>query len=173
MSVPEISRNTELEQIEQLMENVSKLYFDTILNFIKWNTAISVATILWFGNFIINSTVTLNWNQGIFVIFSLLFLLFSVALSIGIFYDTSKFFNEYWILCAKRRESIFLSNSPRPIPEAEFKRIVSSNKQMNHYQKIPKIAERFDTEIFLQMVMMFLGLGCFLIFIILIKLSQG
>jgi len=114
MSVPEISRNTELEQIEYLMENISKLYFDTTLNFIKWNTAISVATILWFGNFIINSTATLNRYQGIFVIFSLLFLLGSIGCSLGIFYDTSKFFNDYWILCAKRRESIFLSSSLSP-----------------------------------------------------------
>jgi hypothetical protein len=99
-------------------------------------------------------------------------LLGSILLSIGIFYEMSKYFNEYWILCAKRRGSIWLLSSPRPIQDAEFKRIDSSNKLMDHYQKLPKKAESFDTALCLQMVMLFLGLGSFFAFIILIKLPH-
>jgi hypothetical protein len=162
-----------VEHIEHKMENTSKSYFDTTLNFIKWNTAISVAATLWFGNYIINSNATLNIYQGISVLFSLIFLLGSILCSIVIFYTISKYFNKHWILYSQWRESYMLCSSPCPTPEEQKQQNEVITGLLDYYKNLPKKAASFDAALCIQMVMLFLGLCGFFAFIVLIKLPTS
>lgn len=160
-----------IECIEQEMNGTSKAYFDTTLDFIKWNTAFAVAAILWFGNYLITAITNLNSYQSSLAVFTLLLFVGSIAYSIGFFYTVSRYFNQYWILCSQWRESVFLLNSPRPIQDAERIRIEVSNRLLNYYKNIPNKAKSFDTALIGQWVLLCFGFGCFIVFVISIKLQ--
>jgi hypothetical protein len=166
--MPEISQEL-MDHIEGEIEKSSKAYFDTTLNFIKWNTAIAVAVILWFGNYVINTTKNLSPIQWVFVIISLIFLTGTIVYSIKIFYSVSKYFNQYWILCSRWRESVLSvwnppsANQPRP-----QNNVVTD--LINHHQTLPTKAKNFDTALILQMSMLCIGIGSFVVFIVLTKL---
>ena len=95
-----------IEHIEKQMDTVSQSYFKTATNLIKWNTALAVAAILWFGNFIINTPKSLDMILQITAYGSLWALVIAVAISIGLFYSVSRYFNNYWVLCSEWRESV-------------------------------------------------------------------
>ncbi len=155
--------------IEQQMEKSSNSYFDTTLNFIKWNTAIVVAATLWFANYFINTTTKLNLCQEIFAIISLIFFVGAMGCSIWIFYSISKYFNKHWVLCSQWRESV-ITNSLNPPQDRQIQQNEVIKDLLDHYQNLPKKAKKFDNAILLQMVILYLGLGSFVVFIILIKL---
>ena len=153
------------EYVEKEMKDSSKSYFETTLDFIKWNTAFAVAAILWFGNYLISATTTLNRFQLAFAVFTLLLFVCSIAWSIGFFYYVSRYFNKYWILCSEWRESL--------VSEMTGGHASTSVAQdlIDHYQNLPKTAESFDTVLIGQWSLLCLGLGCFVIFIVNAKLQ--
>ena len=63
-----------IEHIEQQIDDSSKSYFETTLNFIKWNTAISIGAVLWLGNYVITTKTSFDLLSKILVFFSLFFL---------------------------------------------------------------------------------------------------
>jgi hypothetical protein len=156
--------------IEQQMEDSSKSYFETTLNFIKWNTAISVGVVLWLGNYIATSTTILAQTPKYFVLFSFIFFIESMLISVGIFYDISKHFNECWILNIRWRQSYLTSSSSCPTrnEQAEIRKTISDLAE--HVKKFLKKAESFDNWVTVQMVLQVFGVFSFLAFIILIKM---
>jgi hypothetical protein len=163
------SRNSNIlaliEQIEEKMDSTSTIYFETILNFIKWNTAIAVAATLWFGNYVINVTTKLSSFQWQFAIFSLIFFIGTIFCAIVIFYFISNYFNRYWILCSDWRESIRSDLSPHPSHYQQRHQIETSRSLLDHYLGIPRRAKSFDRALLAQMVMLCLGLVCFILFV--------
>jgi len=155
-----------IEHIEQQIDDSSKSYFETTLNFIKWNTAISIGAVLWLGNYVITTKTSFDLLSKILVFFSLFFFLASLLISVGIFYEVSKFFNKCWILNSRWRKSYLASTSSCPI-EAEQTEVNEVISDLSEHQKnLPEKAEFFDFWITAQLFLQFLGLFCFFAFII-------
>jgi hypothetical protein len=150
------------------MDKSRELYFGTTLDFIKWNTAFAVAAILWFGNYLINTTTSLNFNQWVAAIIILGFFVGSILWSVVIFYFVSKYFNKYWVLCSRWRESVMCSTPPMD----DASRVLQSEvitEIRNHYQNLPEEAKSFDRILFFQWILFCLGLGSLAGFIVCIK----
>lgn len=160
----------QFEYIEQQMEDSSKSYFETTLNFIKWNTAISVGAVLWLGNNIATSTTVLTQTSKLFVIFSLIFFIGSVLVSVGIFYEVSKHFKDCWILNTRWRQSYLISSSSCPTSNEQKEVLETISNLSEHVKNFPKKAESFDNFVTLQLLLQVFGLLSFFAFIILIKL---
>jgi len=125
----------------------------------------AVAAILWFGNYLINAITNLNPFQSYLAVFTLLFFVGSIAWSIGFFYYVSRYFNKNWILMSQWRESL--------VSEATVGNVSIAVAQglIDHYKNLPKDAKSFDTALIGQWVLLCLGLGCFIVFIINLKLQ--
>ncbi len=167
-STRELSNQELIDYIEMQMENSCKSYFDTILNFIKWNTALAIAAILWFGNYIINVTTILNQFQWTAAISCLLLFFFTIVYSIAIFYMVSEYHNQLWILRSQWLESVKESRPPQT-EESQKRQNAVIGKLREYYQNSPKIAKSFDIHLSLQMLMLCLGLIVFIAFIISMK----
>jgi hypothetical protein len=152
-----------IKHIEQEMDKTSKSYFDTTLDFIKWNTAFAIAAILWFGNYLINSIMNLNPFQSSLAVFTLLLFVSSIAWSIGFFYYVSRYLNKHWILMSEWRESL-VSAATGGIASTSV-----GQGLIDHYQNLPKDAKSFDTALIGQWVLLCLGFGSFIVFIINLK----
>jgi len=155
-----------IEYVKQEMKESSKLYFNTILDFLKWNTAFAVAAILWFGNYLINTTTIVKPIHLFFATFTLLLFVFSIAWSIVIFYYVSKHINEYWILVSRWRESL-VSRATGTVLADESK---VTQALIDYHQNLPKEVKSFDTAIIGQWILLCLGLGSFVYFIIFVNL---
>jgi len=151
-----------IEYIEDQMQKSSQSYFETTTNLIKWNTALAVAAILWFGNFIVNTTKPWNFVLTITAIFSLFCLVIAIGISIAIFFLVSRYFNQYWILCSQWRESVVAGYRPE---------LGVIDRLTAHYQELPKTAKKFDRYMYLQIFLLAAGLGFFCGFILAFKLT--
>jgi hypothetical protein len=158
------------DYIEQQMEESSKSYFETILNFIKWNTAISVGSVLWLGNYIATSTTILAQTPKYFVLFSFLFFIGSVVISVGIFYDISRHFKDCWILNTRWRQSYLTSTSSCPTSDEQKEIIGTISELSEHVKNFPKKAESFDNWVIVQMLLQVFGLISFFALIVMIKI---
>jgi hypothetical protein len=170
MPIPQVQFDPNVnELIEQRMEDSSKSYFKTTLNFIKWNTAISIGAVLWLGNYVVTTTIKLDQNLKFIECISLGFFLASVFISVVIFYGISKYFKECWILNTRWRNSYLVSSSScaTDAEQIEVNEVISSFAE--HVRSLPKKAETFDNLVTLQLILQFLGLICFFAFIILVK----
>ena len=147
------------------MEKSSESYFETTLDFIKWNTAFAVAAILWFGNYLINAITNFNPFQSFLAVFTLLLFVGSIAWSIGFFYYVSRYFNKHWILMSHWRESLVSATTGGNALTTVAQGLI------DHYENLPKNAKSFDTALIGQWVLLCLGLGCFVVFIINLKLQ--
>jgi ABC-type multidrug transport system fused ATPase/permease subunit len=154
-----------IEYVEQEMNTTSKAYFETTLDFIKWNTAFAVAAILWFGNYLINAITNLTPFRSSLAVFTLILFVSSIAWSIGFFYYVSRYFNKHWILMSQWRESLVSSATGGPASTTVTQGLI------DHYKNLPNEAERFDIALIGQWVLLSLGLGCFIVFIINLKLQ--
>jgi len=155
-----------VEHIEQQIDDSSKSYLETTLNFIKWNTAISIGAVLWLGSYVITATTSFDLLSKILVFFALLFFLVSLLISVGIFYEVSKFFNKCWILNSRWRKIYLASSSscPTEAEQREGNEVISDLSK--HQQNLPKRAKFFDFLITAQLFLLFFGLLCFFAFII-------
>jgi hypothetical protein len=149
-----------VDHIEQQMDKSAQSYFETTTNLIKWNTALAVAAILWFGNFIVNTTKPLGGILTITATISLLCLVVSIGISIAIFFLVSRYFNQYWILCSQWRESVVGNYAPQ---DCVIDRLTV------HYKELPKTAKTFDRFMYLQIFLLAAGLGFFIGFILAFK----
>jgi hypothetical protein len=148
-----------IDYVENKIEKSSTSYFDTTVNLIKWNTALAVGAILWFGNFIVNDTKPLGLVLQFTAYLSLLSLVITIAISIGIFFGISRFFNTYWVICSKWRESFWNYNpDERPV-----------DNLINYYRNLPEVAKTFDFFLLSQIFFLALGMGAFVGFIIAFK----
>ena len=148
-----------IDHIENKIEKSSTSYFDTTVNLIKWNTAVAVGAILWFGNFIVNTSKPLNCILQLTAYSSLFSLGLAIAISIGIFFAMSRYFNEYWVICAKWRESL-REYRPEEHP---------IDPLINHNKSLPNVAKTFDRYLSYQILFLSLGVGFFIGFIIAFK----
>jgi len=151
------------------MEESSRTYFNTTLNFLKWNTAISIGAVLWLGNYIVNTKDILDQTQKISLLLSLGFFICSVLISVGIFYGISKHFKESWVLNIRWRQSYLVSSSscPTDTEMTEVNQVISDLAE--HVKKLPTKASIFNWLVSLQLLLQFLGMCLFFRFIILIK----
>jgi hypothetical protein len=150
-----------IEYVEQEINQTSKAYFDSTLDFIKWNTALAVAAILWIGNYLINAPTNFNHFQLSLAVFTLLLFIGCIAWSIAIFYYVSRYFNKHLILLSEWRESLVsVATGGTGSPSV-------TQGLINHFQNLPKEAKSFDIAIIGQWVLLCLGLGFFIVFIIL------
>jgi hypothetical protein len=157
------------EKIEKIMEESSKIYFDTTLNFLKWNTAISIGAVFWLGTYVISSKDVLDPIQKQSLLLSLGFFIFSVLISVGIFYGISKHFKNCWVLNVRWRQSYLVGSSSCPA-EAEITEVNQVISDLaEHIKKLPRKATIFDWLVSFQLLLQFLGMCLFLKFIILIK----
>jgi len=157
------------EKIESIMEESSKTYFDTTLNFLKWNTAISIGAVLWLGSYVVNTKDTLDPTQKISLLFSLGFFIFSILTSVGIFYGISNHFKKCWVLNIRWRQSYLVSSSscPADIEMKETTQVISDLSQ--HMRELPTKATIFNWLVSFQLLLQFFGMCLFLYFIILVK----
>jgi hypothetical protein len=151
-----------IEYLEDQMQKSSQSYFETTTNLIKWNTALAVAAILWFGNFIVNTTKPWNFVLTITAILSLFCLVIAIGISIAIFFLVSRYFNQYWVLCSQWRESIVGEYRPE---------LGVITRLTEYYQNLPKTAKSFDYYMLLQIFLLAAGLGFFCGFILAFKLA--
>lgn len=63
-----------------------------------------------------------------------------------------------------------LATSHFPPQESKMQQSEVIKGLLDHYRNLPKNAKNFDNAILLQMVILYLGLGSFVVFIFLIKL---
>jgi hypothetical protein len=159
-----------IKEVEQKMENTSKSYFDTTINFIKWNTAIAIAAILWFGNYIVSTPIVLSESQLFTGIIYLAYFVVAITMSIIAFYRVSHYQSEYWILCAEWRNCLI---EPYPsTEEGKRKQSEVSTRLVNYYDSIPKEGKKFDKVLLWQISSLLLGLVWFIGFILMIKLHS-
>jgi len=155
-----LSHEELVEYIEKQMETNSHSYFETVMDFLKWNTALAVGAILWFGNFIINTSKPLNTTLQVTAYSSLWALVLAIGVSIALFFLVSRYFNEYWVLCSEWRESVVGNYD-------SYTHVI--NRLIAYYKNLPKTAKMFDRYLFLQMILLCAGMGFFVGFIIAFK----
>ena len=125
---------------------------------------IAVAAILWFGNFIVNTTKPLNFILMVTATISLLCLVVAIGISIAIFFLVSRYYNQYWVLCSQWRESVVGEYRPE---------LGVIDRLTAHYQDLPKTAKTFDRYMYLQIFLLAAGLGSFCGFMIALKLATS